>query len=478
MFAAFIKGITRRLVGNVRAIYIEECTSNDLELLDSLNFRLDFFNQFDYGVGGARRDITRIEQTTRFHREILFNHSFDIVSPFRNHKVKSKSSRAPFLSTFHSILFSFEDKLDFKLILSDYWMEAMALYIPREKLLIIKRAGHIDLKEVVIHDKLVGLRNVLSSVPQQQNQISIVLYHKHLAHHILNELSALQNLVEHNLIDRIRHIYYYDLPIANLERLFPKIPTTKFQKVTSHQLNWATYHPSSFIAPFQKSKLNPEIREKILQGSDDKKQSNREQIRKQHYPVIWVSLRTGNRVWENQAEGLGLLSKSLKNRFENPLLIVDGYSIPYNSETENIYQEILKEQQALKNLKSETEIDCTIMSLIGKPISEVLWWTQVADYYLTHCGTLHHKIGWMADIPGIVHCNEHYTNLPENLTPGFTEHKYNFSPLKLGKEFISDSNSERQNREGKILPQKFANYTIDSNKLVETFMNMIQEIDN
>lgn len=475
MLAAFIKGITRRLLGKVRAIYIEECTSNDQALLDSINFRPNFFDQFDNQARGARRDIARIEQVTQFQTEIPKNRRFDIISPFNNKRISSKSSRAPFLSTFHSILYNFDDKVEFTLIASDYWMEVMAIYLPKEKLLVVKRAGHIDLTELLVHDSLVRLSPTASSRRKSQNKTSVVLYHKHLAHHILNELSALQDLVDNKLVASLDQIYYHDLPIARLEKIFPEIPVSKFQHISSQQLNWDNYHPNSFIVPFQKSKLNPSIKEKILQACDDKEQINRRGIRDQHYPIIWVSVRTGNRVWENQSEGLSLLSKSLAEKYKHPLIIVDGYSMPYQNQNNSVTQEIQREKEALENLKAEANIDCDLMSLIGKPVEEVLWLTQIADYYITHCGTLHHKISWMADIPGLVHCNKHYTNLPEHLTPGFREHNYSYPPIKLSSAYIADSNSERQNRDGKLLPQKFSNYTIDSQKLVETFVRMIED---
>ena len=486
MLGTFIKKIGRTILGTIRAIYIEECTTEELDLLDSLNFSLDFFCQFskkDKDIdNGQRRNIDRIASATAFHTEILKNKAFTITSPFSKNKLTSQKSRAPFITTFHSLLYDFEDNSEFILILSDYWFEATAVYLPKQKLLISKRRNHINLEELLLHDYLLKLKPVAASKQGRKSKHSIVLYHNHLAHHLLNELSSIQSLLENGLIEQVGTIYYHNLPMGNLEDIFPELPAAQFHRISHCKLIQAKFQNTSLIAPYQKSNFHPKLVKRLLAVSVKHDSKAIENAAGKYYPIIWVSVRTGNRVWQNQAEGLGKLSKALKKSYADPLILIDGYSTPFEIDPKNkvtaatIRAEIEREKIAFEKMIKDNPLSCQVISLIGKQIQETIHWTQIADFYLTHCGTLHHKIAWMTDIPGIVHCNEHYSNLPEELTPGFTEKDYLYPPLKLSKAYITDTVSVRTNREGKILPAKFSNYTIDNHRLVSTTMRQIAEL--
>jgi hypothetical protein len=45
----------------------------------------------------------------------------------------------------------------------------------------------------------------------------------------------------------------------------------------------------------------------------------------------------------------------------------------------------------------------TFISLAGVDLLRALLWTRVVDFYIAHHGTVHHKIAWFSDAPGIVH---------------------------------------------------------------------------
>ena len=120
MIAGFIKKVAKFFLGPIHILNIDENKLENKITLDHLGFNFNFFDQFDNETIGERRDINRINSVTKFHSDIINNQSFEILSPFHSSQISSKISRAPFLSTFHSILFHYKDKEAFSLIVSDY----------------------------------------------------------------------------------------------------------------------------------------------------------------------------------------------------------------------------------------------------------------------------------------------------------------------------------------------------------------------
>ena len=430
-------------------------------------------------IHGNRRDINRIDKVTAFHDEWISAKSAIIKSPFSNRHLSPIKSNCYYIDTYHCILYQYMDTKKFFLIVGDYWFEKIGLYIPKDNMIILHRETTIDLKEML---GVYSLRNLInkSKSLRANCKLSIVLYHDHIAHHIMNELNGIQSLIDNGLIKNIDQIFYCNLPYGNIEEIFHEIPIDKFTKVTREKLNTKITEDNSFILPYQKVKINDKIitRLKLYQRKKLSGESLHEMnVKDQHYNIkLWISIRSGNRILSNKIEILEKIINELKKKGKSVLLIIDGYSEPFelSNREDGQYQKIIaQEKDVIKNLKN---IGVDYVDLVGSPIKEVLTWAEVANCYFCHTGTLHHKISWFSDIPGLVHSNEHFSSLPEELLPGMNEKKWINQPMRIPLSYVQDNQTKSRSRNGSILSKKFSNYKLDVNKTKDLFMKIL--IDN
>ena len=129
-------------------------------------------------------------------------------------------------------------------------------------------------------------------------------------------------------------------------------------------------------------------------------------LKTDHWPIVCVTLRTGNRTWVSQQEGMIAIAHLLARDYPNAALIVDGFSrlhgqsaMPPAQQEQIIHQELALVQAMRKALGGGLNIQTTI----GEPIVHSMVYTQIIDCYLAHHGSLQHKIGWLSNAPGLVH---------------------------------------------------------------------------
>jgi hypothetical protein len=131
-------------------------------------------------------------------------------------------------------------------------------------------------------------------------------------------------------------------------------------------------------------------------------------LRHEHRPILWVTLRLENRTWVSQVPGLIHIGQALAAEHPQAALIIDGFSVPYgpaNAPDADHARLIAAEQQAAAQIIAGLTGRLPVVSLVGRPLFEVVAFAQVADCYFAHHGSLQHKIGWLGDCPGLVHAN-------------------------------------------------------------------------
>lgn len=129
--------------------------------------------------------------------------------------------------------------------------------------------------------------------------------------------------------------------------------------------------------------------------------------------MLWLSIREDYRTWINQVDGLSKIIISLAKLYPRLGVVFDGFSIPadffsnphlapegFASEQVTGQNEIVN--QIIDNLSG---LKIGIFNTIGCSIWETNLWVHAIDIYLAHHGTIQHKVGWLANKPGIVHSN-------------------------------------------------------------------------
>ncbi len=174
-------------------------------------------------------------------------------------------------------------------------------------------------------------------------------------------------------------------------------------------------------------------------------------------PVIWISVRLDARTASNQEDFLVLLAKAIAGLYPRAGIILDGFSFPDDIER-SIYSEhdggdafqepgeaCLADMFDARERGISAYIDHLLMKLehsnldlpaittSGLRMTEAIALGDLADYYITHAGTLQHKIAWTHNIPGIVHSN------PSGLRPQVARWKGNQVEGGMPPSLIDDS---------------------------------------
>jgi len=422
-----------------------------------------------------RRDIARITKATQYHSQWIKDKTARIKSPFSDKILQPIASLLPYIDSYHCILYEYHDKEKFYLIVGDYWYEKLGLYFPKRKQVIINREVLTDIKEMI---SLLPIYRS-SSKNKKIDQTSIVLYHDHLAHHILNEINGIDKLINKKLIQYIDHIYFCDTPLGELKDLFPEIQASKFTKLSRRMLNQKSLSANELILPYQTVKISQSSIHRInnhleLHSNKSFLKSIREKI--SAYDIcIWVSVRTGNRVLTNQIELMARLNTEIGKEGLSAIYIIDGYSEPYqlSSREKDNYKHIIADENII--IQDLEAIGVPNISLIGQPIQDVISCTALADYYICHSGTLHHKVSWLQDIPGIIHSNEHFANLEDDLLPGMKEKEWQNIPSRIPLKAISDVIENTKDRSGNSLTEKHNNYTLDIDIALEQIISVLRK---
>jgi hypothetical protein len=142
-----------------------------------------------------------------------------------------------------------------------------------------------------------------------------------------------------------------------------------------------------------------------------------ERIAATRRPMFWLSIRTRNRTADNQTDALVAISRELMLAYPTACVVLDGHSVAADFETNPSYDRpgtlaIIAADQAVADevigrLRADGAVGEAndVVSLVGCDILDSIGVASLADMYFCHHGTVQHKIGWLTDVPGIVHSN-------------------------------------------------------------------------
>ena len=129
-------------------------------------------------------------------------------------------------------------------------------------------------------------------------------------------------------------------------------------------------------------------------------------------PVVWVSVRTDLRTAVNQEDFLDALLRVFDEEYPGVMFVLDGFSLPEDYGTNAAYDHLREGFQRRVNrngelmarlLRRAPHLAERVVDLNGSRLVDVLHVAGVADYYVCHVGTLHHKVGWLNEVPGFLH---------------------------------------------------------------------------
>lgn len=150
-------------------------------------------------------------------------------------------------------------------------------------------------------------------------------------------------------------------------------------------------------------------------------------------PKIWLTMRRRGRGCENQQALYLEIARQLKLSGVEPCFLLDGFSRPQDFDTADY--DAVRDAFAQREAECKAEASALIdalnsigleaFSLIGWPLLDALALSAEADFYISHIGTLHHKIGWFNTAPGWINAG------PASIRPGLARWHANQSDLAV-----------------------------------------------
>jgi hypothetical protein len=206
------------------------------------------------------------------------------------------------------------------------------------------------------------------------------------AHFLWNELDPLLRLIQANR--RVAVVQDSDtvLNLAHLEGVIPAQP------------GQLASHPSVRLGG---TLVTAQARHTVLAAMATPGGSSSPPGRPQ--PLILLGIRgPGRRELVNEHEVMVALIDALCRRFHNPLILLDGFTYQHNNRQQAQAQQ--REQactarvQAIMRACPQAQLE----NLSGLDISTWLQRTEGVRFYVTHEGTMHHKLGWLRpEIPSL-----------------------------------------------------------------------------
>jgi hypothetical protein len=352
-----------------------------------------------------------------------------LICPFTQRKIATEQS---FWVTPYLIFYRFESKNSFYLITThiNTGFKKGALYFPNFNLLIKADDPQWGVLPSVIpkfqalmvthyHEAIFYLNN------RNPKKLAVCLGDDNFAHHIFNELSGLYRLEKAHLLNQIETFFILRETLGKIENIFPQISPqkskriaiinhTKIQKEEAYiQIFRETLKNNYFCLHVGDCYITNTLAQRIYQlaikSENCSKLLNQIQtIKKFHYPLLWISIRVDNRTWTDQENGFANLIDALAEKFPKLGVVFDGFS--YQEDTlfsgkTNELQVIEKQNDIVKNIHQKLQSDVAIYNTVGCSLYESIIWANSIDFYLAHHGTIQHKVGWLANKPGIVHSN-------------------------------------------------------------------------
>lgn len=267
----------------------------------------------------------------------------------------------------------------------------------------------------------------------------LLLGHPNFAHNLWNELAAVHAYAmgrpgagaDSKRVLRVKAIYEPLLPVEQLVAPASVSVTRldRFEQLVGLQETMVTRLGSTQIP----SELRSKVTGLLYEGRNRRLTNGVISALRDCQPVVWLSARLDARTPDNQQELLLRVIHAIAAAFPRAGFILDGFSYPDDFEREIYRQQagtgpwrLLRKWTCSDGFLSgamrsrERAISaCTrrlqrilgrsipnpVVNTTGMCLANAIAVGASADYYVCHGGTLQHKIAWLYNIPGIVHCN-------------------------------------------------------------------------
>jgi tetratricopeptide (TPR) repeat protein len=316
----------------------------------------------------------------------------------------------------------------FYLMTGATWFEKYCLYFPKTETIVYLQNTH-KLKPnknrinawktyAVTHWQKIAKYLVDRS---EVKTVACIGFSTNIAHHLWNDLSGMQKLAEAGKLSKIdKFLIFGSEFFGRIDKIFPEITADKIEVIHKSKLGEVIFDNNYFAVRlghlFVQEKLAERLRQTALNQCSSSLKAEIEQIKKKHFPLLWIPIRVGNRTWVDRVEGIANIIKNLADKFSNLGVIFNGVSrldLRENASIDPQEAEIIeKETEIVKQIQALLPTNIPTFNTVGCSNYESIIWSDAVDLYISPWGAALAKIVWIANKPGIVHTNRSILRLP------------------------------------------------------------------
>ena len=256
---------------------------------------------------------------------------------------------------------------------------------------------------------------------QQARGAALVLGHPNFAHHLWNELGALDAWLAGTRAGGASGVTIFAQyePLGAIERMFEILADADIRRgADAAEINrfpGLLTRVGSTIIPIA-------VRQRTVTAlaavSGDRAGALLSRLENAG-PVFWLTIRPeGNlRRCVNELAFLDALSCSLMATYPDCAILIDGFSLPADYNCSSRYDALRPAfgrrleycAAVVGELRQMIEVHAgaarldRVHDVCGFSLADAVTTARRVDYYVSHAGTLQHKLGWIHNTPGFVH---------------------------------------------------------------------------
>jgi hypothetical protein len=378
--------------------------------------KLGFAQQFLDSVGQLNEFLFD-RAVLRYQDSILNNGSFTVLSPFTGTPTQPLGSA---ILPGHQIGYYFADASPFWLIAGNIrfgspisWL----ILVETGELVSLPSLGPASNKALA---RIAKIKPGKALLREPVDAGALIIGHINFAHHLWNELAGLERWLSQTRVSAGTSFEIYPLfePLGRIDDILPALRDMKINRDAAPKT--FRFHRTIFTR-IGSTKVTSEIGAAVLQAAEKSPRLPKAlTVARKNFPTFWVTARLENRTCENQTEFLIALFARLGAIYPHSHILVDGFSWP-DDFASNRYSQVRKIFAARASkindyiealiAKAVSNENRNVINVSGLTIPQAILLAGSANFYVTHAGSVQHKIGWLHCVPGYIHtCRSGLTN--------------------------------------------------------------------